>query len=87
MKKWPEYEKMLKLEDLVQPLLEFLDWSEEEGMSLCRLEEGSYKRISENKRSLLVKFFDIDMDKLEKEKQEMLDDLHKISGRPKTINR
>ena len=69
-----ECEKMLAVKDKALLLTEFMDWFGEEGFLLCEMDCG-WDPIKETDESLLARFFNIDLDKLEQEKQQFLEDL------------
>lgn len=80
----PEHEKLDKIRHKSQAVGEFLDWlAEEKGVRLCTLQKveefsgRQYWPIRVSNQEIIAEFFDIDLDKLDKEKQEMLDSLRK----------
>lgn len=70
-----EHEKLKGVRDKSQACGEFLEWLGSEGYSLCRYDsdQDRYYPSSYRAPDLLARFFDIDQNKLEKEKREMLD--------------
>ncbi len=95
MKKYPEHEKLAKIKDKSQSIGEFLEWLEsEKKVNLCTYEaeytmqdsdgedeiipEGYYG-INQTKEKLLAEFFDIDLNKIEEEKRQMLAEMNKNS--------
>lgn len=74
--KYPEHEKLKLIKDQSQIIGEFLAWLQyKKKISLCTIENddyvGYYKRIEE----ILANYFDIDLNKIEKEKMEMLNEI------------
>jgi len=77
---YPEHEKLKKVQDKSQTIGEFLEWlGYEKDYAICEIEERyqRYYPISINHQKLLGQYFDIDLDKLEKEKRQMLETLKK----------
>ena len=91
MAEYPEHEKMREVVDRSQSIGEFLDWlRDEKGIALCKWQDTihhseemgdytpeGYYVVKDGPEKLLADFFDIDLDKIEKEKQAMLDALQK----------
>ena len=88
---YPEHQKLQKIQDKSQSIGEFLEWLGESGFTVCRWVDGYKDDMGEwvpsgyypNKRSterLLADFFDIDLKKIEEEKQKMLKELRKVNG-------
>ena len=78
----PEHEKLAAIKDKSQTIGEFLEWLPTQGITLCTYyygrkkgDDGGYCPAAASTTALLAKFFDIDLDKLESEKQQMLDSL------------
>jgi hypothetical protein len=73
MAQYPEHEKLQEIRDQSQKCGEFLEWLEEQG----------YVEITARKSltSLLAEFFEIDEEKLEREKRRMLDRLRSAHAR------
>lgn len=76
---YPECEKMAVVKDKSQAIGEFLEWLEcEKNWEIC--EYGSSDRLSPvilSTEQLLAEFFDIDLDKIEKERRQMLYELRR----------
>lgn len=73
---YPEHEKQKAVLHKSQPQGEFLEWlSDSEQIALFRWSSQAKEwiRIHETPLQLLAKFHDIDLQKLEKEKQSMLE--------------
>jgi hypothetical protein len=80
--KYPECEKMAAVKDKSQIIGEFLEWLTHE--RLIRVELCVRNDIHDNlipcypsTEELLAEFFDIDLNKIEKEKRQMLDELRR----------
>ena len=73
MSKYPEHERMKACRELTQPVGEFLEWLDEQGMMICGRLSGR-----EEPRTVvqwLADWQDIDLVEIEKEKRAMLDEL------------
>lgn len=97
MSDYPEHEKLAKIKDQSQACGDFLEWLQaEKGFVLCHNEhhdedgydedenedqEGEYLPAPVSKVRLLAEFFEIDLDKLEDEKQAMLEEQRKLNER------
>lgn len=79
MTQYPEHEKLEKISDKSQACGEFLDWLSSEGISLCSWHERDeqYYQDPRTITDLLADYFDIDLDKIENEKRDMLGRLRK----------
>lgn len=84
----PEHDKLRAIKDESQLIGAFLEWLGENGYSLCRYEAftrhsgepgdytpSGYYPTPLGIEDLLARFFDIDLDKLEEEKQAILQQL------------
>lgn len=72
---YPEHDKLRAVNDRSQVVGEFLDWLDGEGIRLARATEtGLYDWIlvRESPRELIAKFFEIDLNQIEREKRMML---------------
>ncbi len=85
---YPECEKLRAARPTSDKLSEFLDWLSEQKIVLCTLNPehykakgGEYYQITERPEELLARFFNIDLKKVEKERRQMLDELHKTNER------
>jgi len=79
---YPEHEKLDKVEDKSQVIGEFLDWLRSTRIFLCRYgkREIPYP-IGETIEEILAAYFGIDLEKLEQEKQAMLEEMRKANQR------
>jgi hypothetical protein len=85
-KQYPEHEKLKAIKHQSQIIGEFIEWMGHQGLTVCELAEGKYdshyypttKRLP---TQLLAEFFEIDENRLEKEKQQMLDEQRAINQR------
>jgi hypothetical protein len=75
MTEYPEHEKLKKIQDKSQAIGTFLEWlGFEKEIHLCTYGEGDrLYPIPKRKEELLAEFFEIDLAKLEAEKQQMLE--------------
>lgn len=79
MSQYPEHDKLEKIKDFSQTCGEFLAWlNSEKGIQLAvysknNEHDGNLYLCNTPKRKLLAEFFEIDSDKLEAEKLQMLD--------------
>lgn len=77
--KTPELDKMLAVKEKSQAIGEFLDWlnTTDEPVSLCFYDADmdEYMSISQSTEQLLANFFDIDLNKCEQERRQLLADL------------
>jgi hypothetical protein len=78
--KYPECEKMSSVKDKSQVIGEFLEWAKQT-QEFCMCVYSGYSKeyipISMTTEILLAKFFDIDLEKAEKEKRQMLEELRR----------
>ena len=82
--KYPECEKMVAVKDKSQAIGEFLDWlKEEKKFAISAFHDGGdysfgeWRPIRTSTEQLLAEFFNIDLDKVEEEKRQMLKELRK----------
>jgi hypothetical protein len=77
----PEHEKLHLISDKSQTIGEFLEWLPTQGITLCTFHYNTeqYCPAMQTITTLLAKFFDIDLDKIETEKRAMLDNLRQKS--------
>lgn len=85
MSDYPESERLHKVSGDVSTLHEFLEWTRSEGLILCRLQDTGRIRFDapveeyfpsyESMQDLIYRFFEIDDDKLERERRAMLEEL------------
>lgn len=74
--RYPESDKVLAVQKQSQACGEFLDWLKQEKLlMLCEDINGEWMPTFKSTEKLLQEFFDIDPDKLEKERRAMLDEL------------
>lgn len=76
----PEIDRMKAIQEESQSIGAFIDWLDENGMPICKWTEyddahPQYNPIHLSIEKLLAKYFEIDLDKLENEKQAILDTL------------
>lgn len=82
---YPEHEKLEAIRDQSQIIGEFLEWLSSQGIHLAKWHSHAtgwdesvplFMRIED----ILAQYFDIDQNRLEDEKQEILDSLRKVQG-------
>lgn len=79
----PEHDKLKLVQHLTQNINDFLEFlqGEEDGIFLARYLAGSDDAVPVyNKDELIAKFFEIDLKKLEEEKQQILDYIRRQNG-------
>jgi hypothetical protein len=72
---YPEHDKMRNVKDHSQTIGEFLDWMKnEKGFAICEVEQtyGRWTRTTQTTEQLLAEFFEIDLAKIQDEKDHML---------------
>lgn len=73
---YPECEKMKDVQEDSQKIGEFLDWLlNKRGLVICKWEKSGYFEYRRNIEELLAEYFGIDLNKVEKEKRQMLDEI------------
>lgn len=74
---YPEHEKMKKIADKSQTIGEFLEWINQEGYAIGEFNRMSGELDTSRKsiQDLLAEFFDIDLNKIDKEKRAMIKSL------------
>lgn len=79
--KYPEHEKLHKVHEQSQVIGEFLEQLGSEGLSICEYVDrhDRWSPLSKNTEKILADYFGIDLDKLEKEKRQMLAELQKAN--------
>lgn len=78
---FPEHAKLRVVQPLSQACGAFLDWLEEQGLSICEMDaSGTRWPVQRSKERLLAEHFDIDLNKLEAEKRAMLAKLNPAFG-------
>ena len=78
---YPEHEKLQKIKDQSQAIGEFLEWLRyTKDYRICIYDPNDYDHyipVFTSTNDLLAEYFDIDQNKLESEKQEILEELRK----------
>ena len=80
---YPEHDKLSAIKDQSQACGEFLEWLGSQGILLCSIPpdyDHTWLPIHRNVQDLLAEFFEIDLDKIEVEKRQMLDQLRAAAG-------
>lgn len=84
MDRYPEHEKLKALDGENQKIGNFIEWLNEQGYSICEWKEGrgynggEYHPARSNTSDMLAQYFEIDVKRLEDEKQAMLAELRII---------
>lgn len=70
----PECDKLRKVTHKSQIIGEFLAWlQDEKGLVICDLEDNEYLPYGSSINQMLADYFEINLDKVEREKQAILD--------------
>lgn len=72
MSKWPEHDRLARIQDESQAIGQFLD---EGGYTLCKADGDVFEPVYEPLDRILARHFEIDLDKIEAEKRQMLQEL------------
>lgn len=82
--KYPEHEKLKTIKNESQIIGSFLDYMKnEEGIILCRLGGHEYEPLYTSIEEILASYFDIDLRKINEEKEQMLEECRSINERKK----
>lgn len=83
----PEIDKMKAVQAESQSIGAFIDWLQQNEMAICIHEDvGEYRTkmeywpIRKNIEQILAEYFEIDLNKVEKEKVAILEDFRKRTG-------
>jgi hypothetical protein len=79
----PEIDKMKAIAGDSQKIGNFIEWLSENKMEICEIRHGKRFSITGSIEKLLSKYFEIDLIKVDKEKQTILDELHKSNQKEK----
>jgi len=74
----PEHDKLDKIKDLSQSTGEFLDWLQEQGIHLGEWKGSIMEPYRESVVSLLARFHGVNLDVLNREKNEALRELEQL---------
>jgi len=78
---YPEHEKLKAASNQSNSVGAFLDWLQnDKEYQLCELVHDNYEPVYRNINNLLAEYFEIDEIKLEKEKQQMIEECQKLNG-------
>ena len=94
MNEYPEHNKLDSIKERSQLLGEFLDWAHEQDLTLCWYDNGDnnpdgeqvfghergWRPCHDNIETLLAKFYNIDLKKLESEKDQMLEEIRRANA-------
>lgn len=84
MADYPEHEKLKAVKDRSQCVGEFIEWLGENNMAVCEFTGGNIDHwwpTGKPIRKLLAQFFEIDEEKLEAEKRQMLEEQRELNRR------
>jgi len=70
--KTPELDKMHVVRSASQSIGRFIDWLRGHRMEICYREEGKFLPMPESVEKLLARYFEIDLNKVEEERQALL---------------
>jgi len=80
---YPEHTRLHAIKDDSQKIGAFLDWLEaqEEAIRLCRWNDqrAEYERIYEGVETILSRYFEIDLNKIETERRAMLEEQRRLN--------
>lgn len=80
--KYPEHQKLRAVKDESQSIGMFIEWLRSTNREICRMRFGSeYFPIDRSIEKLLAEYFEIDLDKIEDEKDQMVDELRAMNER------
>lgn len=80
---YPEHIRLTAISDQSQAIGEFLEWLGSQGVWLCEIPEPfneTFFPIHRSTQSLLADHFEIDQNRLEQEKRQMLDELRAMNN-------
>jgi hypothetical protein len=74
----PESDKLLKVHKESQAIGEFLEWMQSKGLSVCKLDEDTEQYFPDHVsiQNRLAKYYEIDMNKVERERRAILKGLN-----------
>jgi len=79
--KYPEHIKLKAISQFSQKIGEFVDWLSESQIQLCKPEKYGYSPVRTPIQKLLAEFFEIDLNRIEEEKQQMLEELRALNDK------
>ena len=80
MSKYPECNKMLEVQDQSQTIGEFLDWLlHDKGAEIAEWRGDQLFPMRGSIESLLAEFFEIDLEKVEKERRAILEEMRQVN--------
>lgn len=81
--KYPEHEKLNEVHEDSQTIGDFIEWIQTggfPGMKLCQIDEygdGNFYPKWTRTEDILAAYYDIDLEKIDKEKREMLEEIRR----------
>jgi hypothetical protein len=79
MTEYPEHEKLKAIAHLSQAQYDFMEWLGEQGYILCELNQDDYYPVYKPMTKLLSEYHGIDMNKIEDEKEQMIEEMRKAN--------
>jgi len=80
--KYPEHIKLKAISQFSQKIGEFVDWLSESQIQLCEPDKyDDYTPVRTSIQKLLADFFEIDLNRIEEEKQQMLEELRALNDK------
>ena len=82
--KFPELDKLEKVSKASHEIGWFLDWLSEHGIALCETKNQEafyheYVRVRKSKEQLLADYFEIDLEKVEEEREQLLEHIRTLN--------
>lgn len=78
---YPEHDKMRAVKDHSQTVGDFIEWLMANGLSICEYDvdyrQGTYFPTPKSTRQLLADFFEIDLKKVDEEKDAMVEEMRR----------
>jgi hypothetical protein len=78
---YPEHVRLKAISQFSQKIGEFVDWLGESDIQLCKPDRYGYTPVRISIQKLLADFFNIDLDKIEEEKQQMLEEMRALNAK------
>ena len=79
----PEIDKMKAIAGESQKIGNFIEWLNQNQMEIVVIKHGKRWSVTGSIETMLAKYFEIDLIKVDKEKQMILDELHKSNQKEK----
>lgn len=79
---YPEHTKLRPLRRSSQDCADFYDWLHEQGYAICKRDGERWWPTQVSKEKLLAAYFDIDLKRLDAEKEAMLEEIRQHHAAP-----